>query len=265
MACFVLLVALLAGGGRAWETFDDTAWELSAEPPWAAHTGSISVPMTDGSVLLLGGQAGRHGGALFDCFNCTNDVWRFEPTTEQWSNLSADVPWDPRWGHSAIATPDGTVWVIFGCCKKGMPTVMLNDIWTFNPSKGAPWTLVKQRPPFEGVQATSVALLGDDLWVVGGWSQSRGTLSQVAVFSTKMLEAQDGRVRGTDGHLMCHLFTDGVAWPVQQFHGVWHGFPGRHGDHCTSGYASSNPACLARTDAKSTASHHCPPSSRWLH
>lgn len=183
-----LFAALLAAGGRAWESFEGTAWQRSTEPPWAAHTGSIAVPRADGSVLLLGGQQGEHGGALFDCFNCTNEVWNFEPSTEAWTDLSADVPWDPRWGHSAIGMPDDTVWLLFGCCERGKPTIMLRDVWTYNPAKGVPWTRMQTTPPFEGVQATSVAALGDDLYVVAGWSQHRGTLSQVAVLSTKTLQ-----------------------------------------------------------------------------
>mmetsp|Transcript_80345 Transcript_80345/g.247747 ORF Transcript_80345/g.247747 Transcript_80345/m.247747 type:complete len:393 (-) Transcript_80345:66-1244(-) len=188
MAFAARLAAVLAAIARAWESPTGTPWQRSILPPWDAHTGSISVSKADGSVLLLGGQKGEHGGALFDCFNCTNEVWNFEPSTETWMDLSADVPWEPRWGHSAVATADGTVWMLFGCCERGKPAVMLRDVWTYNPAKGVPWTQMDTVPPFEGVQATSIAVYGDDLWVVAGWSQSRGTLSQVAVLSSKTLQ-----------------------------------------------------------------------------
>jgi len=181
-----------AVGALGWESAGGAVgWQKSAAaPPWRPHTGSLAVTLPDsGKVLLIAGQAGEHGGALFDCFNCTNEVWSFEPETERWEDLSAGVPWDPRWGHSATVTTDGTVWMLFGCCAKDQPTVMLRDIWTYNPAKGVPWTMMKSSPPFEGIQATSVALRGDDeIWIVGGWSQQRGTLSHVAMLSTKTLE-----------------------------------------------------------------------------
>lgn len=183
-----LSVVLLLPVG-AWKTTEDTPWQIAdSPPPWDAHTGSIAVSMSDDSVLLIAGQKGRHGGALFDCFNCTNEVWNFQLSTETWTDLSAGVPWDPRWGHSAVVQEDDTVWMLFGCCEKGKPTVMLRDVWTYNPAQGVPWTKMETQPPFEGIQATSVAIRGDELWVVGGWSQYRGTLSQVAVMSMKTLE-----------------------------------------------------------------------------
>lgn len=159
------------------------AWELKQEPPWVPHTGSIAVPLTTGRAILLGGQAGEHGGGLFDCFNCTNEVWDYSVEDDTWTELTPDVPWDPRWGHSAVATPDDDVYLMFGCCEKGKPTVMLRDMWVFNPVKGTPWTKVATSPPFEGLQAAAVALHGDELWVTGGWSQHRGTLSTVSVMT----------------------------------------------------------------------------------
>lgn len=175
-----------------WMSVDESSWLISVAP-WEPHTGSIAVPFSNGSVLLLGGQAGEHGGALFDCFNCTSEVWLFDPAAEarkeqSWTNLSEAVPWDPRWGHSAVIDQEDTVWLLFGCCEKGQPTVMLRDVWTYNPMKGVPWTKMTTDPPFEGIQATSVVVRGEDLWVCGGWSQFRGTMSQVATLSMKTMQ-----------------------------------------------------------------------------
>lgn len=169
----------------AWENpVGQFGWQkLTEDPPWEPHTGSIATALSDGSMLLIAGQAGRHGGATFDCFNCTNDVWHFQQSTSSWKELTQDAPWDPRWGHSVITTPDDTVWMFFGCCERGKPTVMLQDVWTINPTKGQAWAKIDTAPPFEGVQATSVALQGaSNMWFAGGWSQSRGTLSLVALF-----------------------------------------------------------------------------------
>jgi len=183
------------------------AWQQLATPPWAPHTGSIAVTLADDSILLIAGQKGEHGGALFDCFNCTNEVWRYEHEVDTWKDMSTDVPWDPRWGHSAVATADDTVWMLFGCCERGKPTVMLRDVWTY--TLGGPWVRQQTAPPFEGIQATSVSVRGDDLWVVGGWSQHRGTLSMVTVLSTKTLK-----------------------WETKSEHGE---VPWRHrADHCTA-------------------------------
>lgn len=178
-----------SGGDEPWGAPQGLGWQQAgATPPWQPHTGSLAVPLADGSVVLLAGQAGRHGGATFDCFNCTNEVWRFRPEGAEWQSLSTDVPWDPRWGHSALATADDTVWMMFGCCKRGRPTVMLRDIWTFNPTLGRPWARVSAEPPFEGIQAASIALRGTEIWVVGGWSQHRATLSIVCMLDTVHLK-----------------------------------------------------------------------------
>eukprot|EP00929_Paragymnodinium_shiwhaense_P053185 TRINITY_DN26624_c0_g1_i1.p1 TRINITY_DN26624_c0_g1~~TRINITY_DN26624_c0_g1_i1.p1 ORF type:complete len:363 (+),score=39.72 TRINITY_DN26624_c0_g1_i1:423-1511(+) len=136
---------------------------------------------------MVGGQAGLHGGSTLDCFECMKEVWRFEPGTEAWTNLSKDVPWDPRWGHSVVVTQQDTVWMMFGCCEVGRPGVMFRDVWSYNPTQGLEWRRVDATPPFEGIQATSTALHGSEIWVAGGWSMSRGTLSQVAVFNTESL------------------------------------------------------------------------------
>lgn len=206
------LLAAVPESVHAWEAQSaegGPTWQVSATPPWRPHTGSIAAPLSDGSVLLLAGQAGEHGGALFDCFNCTSEVWSFDQERETWTNKSEEVPWEPRWGHSAAVEEDDTVWLLFGCCEKGRPTVMFRDVWTYNPLKRVPWTRMATEPPFEGIQATSVALWGEDLWVCGGWSQSRGTLSQVATLSTKTL-----------------------AWTVRSEHGE---APWRHrADHATA-------------------------------
>lgn len=183
-----LLCSACGPSRAAWLPVPETTWLRSPTPPWKPHTGSIATTLANGSVLLLAGQAGEHGGALFDCFNCTNEVWHFDPVGASWRDLSEGVPWDPRWGHSALVTPDDTVWMFFGCCERGKPTVMLRDVWTFDPA-ALLWTRMASEPPFEGIQATSAALRGtDEIWVVGGWSQQRGTLSQVTVLSTATLE-----------------------------------------------------------------------------
>lgn len=196
MACVKLVcIAVLAldsvpagFASDSWLEPDGIGWQrTTALPPWQPHTGSIAAPISDGTMLLIAGQAGRHGGANFDCFNCTNEIWRFDHGSASWTNLSDDVPWDPRWGHSVVAMPDDTVWLLFGCCERGKPTVMLRDVWTYNPLAGTGWNKVKTEPPFEGVQATSAAIRGNDIWVVGGWSQTRGTLSLVAVLNTDTL------------------------------------------------------------------------------
>lgn len=188
MRTAIVALQLVTSAGK-WLDPEGVGWQkLDGAPPWKPHTGSIAAPLSDGSMLLIGGQAGRHGGATFDCFNCTNEVWRFQHTTEEWKDLTKDVPWDPRWGHSVITQADDTVLLFFGCCERGRPTVMLRDVWSFNPLTGVAWSKVETQPPFEGIQATSAAITGNEIWFVGGWSQQRGTLSMVAVFNVDTLK-----------------------------------------------------------------------------
>jgi len=185
----LILSVLLVPSSSQWLAASGVGWQkMDGLPPWKPHTGSIAAPLSDGSMLLIAGQAGRHGGATFDCFNCTNEVWRFQHKTAEWKDLSKDVPWDPRWGHSVVTKADDTVMLFFGCCEKGKPTVMFRDVWTFNPMKGVPWNKLETQPPFEGIQATSAALTGNEIWFVGGWSQHRTTLSHVVTFNVDTLK-----------------------------------------------------------------------------
>jgi len=188
----ILALRVLSSTGKvqSWHPAKGKGWqELAEVPPWKPHTGSIAVALADGSMLLTAGQAGEHGGATFDCFNCSNQVWHLKGITDAssttWTDLSADVPWASRWGHSAVALKDDTVWMMFGCCEPNRPTVMFRDIWTYNPTTGSPWTRINADPPFEGIQAAAVAVQGSDIWVTGGWSQSRGTLSLVSMLNTE--------------------------------------------------------------------------------
>jgi len=176
------IVATLQAHVCAWDHLPGSHW-LESEAPWEPHTGSVAVPLQNGSVILTGGQAGEHGHGDLHCYNCTNEVWSFDPVAESWTNLSDDVPWEPRWGHSAVVTKDDTVWLMFGCCAPGQQGVLFNDVWAFNPTYEHTWHKVPTTPPFEGIQASSVVIRHNELWVVGGWSTERGTLSQVTVLA----------------------------------------------------------------------------------
>mmetsp|Transcript_32111 Transcript_32111/g.73446 ORF Transcript_32111/g.73446 Transcript_32111/m.73446 type:complete len:402 (+) Transcript_32111:102-1307(+) len=177
----------VVAAATSWTTTAGSSWQSHA-PPWKAHTGSIAVALSDGTVVLAGGQAGEHGGALFDCFECMSEVWHFDPDSNKWSNHSAEVPWVPRWGHSMVATLDDTVWMLFGCCEPGKPGEMLRDVWTYNPLHSVPWQKSTAELPAEGIQGSSVTVVGSELWVVGGWSQHRGTLSLILALSTDSLK-----------------------------------------------------------------------------
>lgn len=172
-----------------WGPKTGLGWQQGATPPWPAHTGSICTTLSNGTVILLGGQRGDHGGGQFEAANCTNQVYSFEVEEDTWINHTEVVPWTKRWGHSAVTTPDDMVWMFFGCCEPDSPRIMLNDVWTWNPVLGGPWKQMDTKHPFEGLEATSAALRnGDEIWIVGGWSSSRGTLSQVEYLSTTTLQ-----------------------------------------------------------------------------
>ncbi|RPI36929.1 MAG: hypothetical protein EHM53_11655 [Methanoregulaceae archaeon] len=102
---------------------------------WTERELHSSVVLSDGSIVLMGGQG--VGGAK-------NDVWRSEDHGVTWTQVKPndDVGWPARMSHSSVAMPDGSIVLTGGY----ITSARMNDVWR-SEDKGATWT--ELTPPIE--------------------------------------------------------------------------------------------------------------------
>jgi len=121
---------ILAGGedstgvkNDVWRSTDNGAtWtQVNANAGWAPRYGHSSVAMPDGSIVLMGG----FDGLVTDM----NDVWRSTDEGATWTQVTASAGWTPRYGHSSVVMPDGSI-VLAGGGDGGLN----NDVWRIVPA-----------------------------------------------------------------------------------------------------------------------------------
>ncbi|GAB6285430.1 MAG: hypothetical protein STSR0009_16310 [Methanoregula sp.] len=107
-----------------WRSVDNGAtWtQLTASAGWSERMYHSSVALPDGSILLMGGT---------DIGNTCNlnDVWRSVDNGTTWTQLTDSAAWDPRYGQTSVAVPDGGVVLVAG---KG--DSYYHDAWAFMPA-----------------------------------------------------------------------------------------------------------------------------------
>lgn len=151
---------------------------------WPAKRYCPAVTAFQGKLYLWGGRDSEDRSPQF-----YNDLWSFDPTTDQWSQL-AGVATDravgmrpsPRYamGHARI----GNHWYMFGGFgAEGGNSPQLNDLWRLDLGNGS-WTLVQAhdggkaigpkaiRPCVRRVPAMTAH--GDKLYLFGGLDLTSG-------------------------------------------------------------------------------------------
>jgi hypothetical protein len=183
--------------------------------------GSISWTDTSGNLWLMGGfgYASTSQGEL-------NDLWKFNPTTGEWTWVSGDNTVDqtgvygtkgsastsnkPGGRDGAVRWTDGSgnLWLMGGFGIAGTSQGYLNDLWKFNPSTSE-WTWVSgdstidqtgvygtkgtastSNLPGARLDAISWTDGSGNLWMMGGFgntSTSQGLLNDLWKFSTVVL------------------------------------------------------------------------------
>lgn len=110
-----------------------TRLELAGPSPQARYDAGI-MELADGSTILVGGMGMSAGGApVF-----FSDVWRFDPSTETWSEVpttSSTVPQGRRYPWTAIAPDESRILYGFGSDSARGESV-LGDIWSFDMATG---------------------------------------------------------------------------------------------------------------------------------
>ena len=174
-----------------------------------ARQGAVSWSDAWGNLWLMGGDGFIRGRNSF-----LNDLWKFDPSTRQWTWVGGDnktnqlsvhgtkgVPAtsnQPGARQGAVSWSDagGNLWLMGGAGYAGSESMgILNDLWKFDPSTGE-WTWVcgdntttenglygikgvasTTSKPGGGQGAASWVDGAGNLWLMGGWytSTSRGS------------------------------------------------------------------------------------------
>ncbi|MDR3736717.1 MAG: kelch repeat-containing protein [Acidobacteriaceae bacterium] len=126
-----------------------------------------------GDLWIVGGEGLDSTGKI----GLLNDVWRFNPTTVQWTWMGGDnsssvisstnIP-SPRSSATTWTDPDGNFW-IFGGTISVYQT--LSDLWKFTPLTNQ-WTLMTpatKLPPVRG-DASGWTDQSGNLWLFGGYN-----------------------------------------------------------------------------------------------
>ncbi|MDD4136764.1 MAG: sialidase family protein [Methanoregula sp.] len=142
-----------------WRSTDNGATWTRVNPgaAWYKRYGHSTVAMPDGSIVLTGGYS--FGPAFL------NDVWRSTDYGATWTLVNPGAAWSPRYHHSTVALPDGSIVLTGG----GYNQIYTNDTWR-STDKGATW---KQMRATAGWTARfihgSVTMPDDSIVLMGGY------------------------------------------------------------------------------------------------
>jgi PKD repeat protein len=143
-----------------WRSTDQgSTWtQMNTSAGWTPRVHFKSVAMSDGSIVLMGGQENGLNNYL-------NDVWLSSDKGLTWTQVKYNDGngWTARNGHSSVATPDGSI-VLTG----GGPGTWLNDTWQ-STNYGATWTLKHASSGWaRRTLHTSVAMSDGSIVLMGG-------------------------------------------------------------------------------------------------
>ncbi len=109
-----------------------------------------------GNQLYILGGANQAGQKL-------DDVWRYNPATNTWSEVTQDTRPPARMGHTAVGTADNLL--IYGGVMA--TPILTTSVWKFDPNTGY-WTTYGMANPQGGRLGHSAGIIGDSLYLVGG-------------------------------------------------------------------------------------------------
>ena len=139
-----------------WRSVDKgVTWTLqNGSAGWSERCGHTSVVMPDGTIVLMGGNAGYQ----------TNDVWRSVDKGVTWTQLPTPG-WSARYYHTSDAMPDGSIILMGGYDIHGDHK---NDVWR-STDNGATWTQMAANASWSGREDhTSVVMPDGSIVLMGG-------------------------------------------------------------------------------------------------
>ena len=172
-------------GGKAWQ-------ELTTGTKFSARS--------DHTTLAIGTDIYVIGGYITGA----DRVWK-SSDGDNWAQVTTSVSttFSPRSGHSSVYIPSGTnagMYVIggFGASAR------LNDVWK-STDGGATWTRVTANAAFSARNIHSSVVLGQDIYVIGGFLGTAGRLNDVW--------------KSTDGGANWTRVTANAAFAKRSLHG----------------------------------------------
>jgi N-acetylneuraminic acid mutarotase len=121
----------LNGGAYYSDTwvYDGSSWSqvtVSGQSPSARALHAMGYDPTNGTILLFGGRSAT-GSPL-------NDLWRFDPDTATWTEITDTGP-SARFGHSLAYFSNIGAFVLVGGTEDAGDTI-LDDTWLYLPATG---------------------------------------------------------------------------------------------------------------------------------
>ena len=143
-----------------WRSTDEGAtWtEVTAHAGWRERYGHSSVVMPDGSIVVTGGYT---FGPTY-----ANDVWRSTDYGLTWTQVNASAGWQPRYFHSMVGEPDGSI-LLFGGSHN---LIYFNDVWR-SGDNGATWSLVQSGAGWTAREGQGSVVMPDgSILLMGGFN-----------------------------------------------------------------------------------------------
>ena len=185
-----------------WRSTDNGAtWKLmNLKAEWIVRAGHSSVAMPDGSIVMMGGSCGINCNSDYgDDSGVLNDVWRSMDNGATWKLMNASAAWTPRFGHSSVVMPDGSIVLMGGSWNN-------NDVWR-STDNGATWKLMNASPGWTArYEHTSVVMPDSSIVLMGGWDGPDSGIYKNDVW------------RSTDNGATWNLMTANAAWSARRSH-----------------------------------------------
>ena len=134
-----------------------STWQLvNASSGWTPRANTAAVALSDGSIVLTGGNFGVNNTDLL------NDVWSSSDKGATWTQINASAGWDPRRVHAVVALSDDSIVLMGGFAGNNR-----NETW-LSADKGYTWTQVNASSGWAARRALNAAAMPDDSIVVLG-------------------------------------------------------------------------------------------------
>ena len=149
---------------------------------WVARYSHSSVVMPDGSIVLFGGNAADTSSSPapflapgFEMYgprmplgaypgSYQNDTWRSTDNGTTWVRVNASSGWTPRYVHTSVVVPDGSI-VLIG----GYDGSYRNDTWR-STDRGSTWTQLTSHAEWTNRSGhTSVVMPDGSIVLMGGF------------------------------------------------------------------------------------------------
>lgn len=178
----ILIIGGYTFGSGYWnETWRSTdkgvSWNrVSSRAGWPARIHQSCVVMTDGSIILSGGQ---DNPAHF-----YHDVWRSTDSGRTWSLVNSNPGWEQRAWHTTEMMPDGSIVLIGG---RGMDDVY-DNVWRFVPDNPMPSPASDLLNVTKEIQPNSIKK-GTNAWIsITVRNQGKTPIHDVEIYDSIMEE-----------------------------------------------------------------------------